>query len=242
MRHIGIAGLECFDGPCNPTSRPVCVGCGIRPLKVYQGDGASQKNHTRARRDGVGILLCGQYRNIIDKYPYFAIDNGAYGAWSSGQPWNERRFLHILNRVLEGGHRPDFVAVPDIVAGGLESLRFSVDYIGSLPPHLPYYLVVQDGMGPDDVVPELARFRGIFVGGTMAWKLRTAPAWVELAHRHRIFCHIGRVGPWHRILWASNIGADSIDSTTWVRQDRWHHIETAMVQRTLEAPSKVGGG
>jgi hypothetical protein len=89
-------------------------------------------------------------------------------------------------------------------------------------------------MSLQDVAQELASFRGIFVGGTMDWKIRTARDWVELAHSHRILCHIGRIGPWHRILWAARIGADSIDSTTWVRQDRWHHIETARVQRSLE--------
>ena len=35
--------------------------------------------------------------------------------------------------------------------------------------------------------------------------------WVQLAHAHDLRCHIGRLGPAHRVHWARNLGCDSIE-------------------------------
>ena len=59
---------------------------------------------------------------------------------------------------------------------------------------------------------------GIFVGGSMDWKLRTMGQWAKLAHHLGLQCHVGRVGPVSRMLLAEYSGADSIDSTTWVQR------------------------
>ena len=63
-----------------------------------------------------------------------------------------------------------------------------------------------------DVMPELRRYHGIFVGGSLAWKLATGAAWAKLARRRGLRCHIGRVGTADRVHWARSIGATSIDS------------------------------
>ena len=63
-----------------------------------------------------------------------------------------------------------------------------------------------------DVVPHLPRYHGIFVGGSLRWKLETGAAWAELARRQSMGCHIGRVGTAARVHWARSIGATSIDS------------------------------
>lgn len=74
------------------------------------------------------------------------------------------------------------------------------------------FLAVQDGMTVADVVPHLPRYHGIFVGGSLRWKLETGAAWAELSRRHGMGCHIGRVGTAARVHWARSIGATSIDS------------------------------
>ena len=68
------------------------------------------------------------------------------------------------------------VIVPDIVAGGLASLERSAFWRDTVPTEFAAYLAVQDGMTEADVVPELRRYQGIFVGGSLAWKLATAGA------------------------------------------------------------------
>jgi hypothetical protein len=107
---------------------------------------------------------------------------------------------------------PDFVVVPDLVAGGLASLTWSAFWRDSVPGEFRAYLAVQDGMTATDVVPHLARYDGIFIGGSLRWKLATGGAWAEVARRHGLGCHIGRVGTAARVHWARSIGATSIDS------------------------------
>jgi len=82
----------------------------------------------------------------------------------------------------------------------------------SARPGLRFYLAVQDGMAAADVRAAIAGFGGIFVGGTLSWKLQTGASWVRLAHELGLPCHVGRVGTARRVRWARRIGADSIDS------------------------------
>jgi hypothetical protein len=113
--------------------------------------------------------------------------------------------------MLYRGIVPDFVVVPDIVAGGLASLAWSAFWRPSVPAEFPAYLAVQDGMTAADVVPQLAMYQGLFVGGSLAWKLETSARWVQLAHAHGMRCHIGRVGTADRVRWARDVSADSIE-------------------------------
>lgn len=116
---------------------------------------------------------------------------------------------------------PDFLVLPDIVGGGLASLELSLSWLPRLSGVAPPYLAVQDGMPEEAVSRSCAGITGIFVGGTLQWKLRTAAAWVALAHRLEMRCHIGRVGTVDRLRWARRIGADSIDSSLplWSREN-----------------------
>lgn len=233
-RQIGTASATCFDGPCRPWTKGGCVSCGVRPMKLYQGNNGSINTRTFSQKVGMGILLTVQYRDI-NRYPYYCLDNGAFPAWVHKREWDERTFLKMLDKCLEADKAPDFVVVPDQVAKGRESLEFSNRWLERLPrAQTRYMLAVQDGMTTQDVENVIDQYGGLFVGGTMDWKLRTSPEWVELAHLHRKPCHIGRIGPWERIVWAARIGADSIDSTTWVQQPRFYHIENAKAQELLE--------
>jgi len=83
-----------------------------------------------------------------------------------------------------------------------------------------------------DVRPHLVAYRGIFVGGSLRWKLATGAAWVRFAHAHGRRCHIGRVGTPERVAWARAIGADSIDSALPVR-----HAKHLAFLAALGAPS-----
>jgi hypothetical protein len=68
-----------------------------------------------------------------------------------------------------------------------------------------------DGMTEADVIPELRWYQGVFVGGSLAWKLATGGAWTKLARRRGLRCHIGRVGTAARVHWARSVGATSIE-------------------------------
>lgn len=139
-------------------------------------------------------------------------DPGAFRDWRAGVAFDVTRFLRDLRWMNYRGLVPDFVIAPDIVAAGLASLDFSAEWRDVIPEHFPTYLAVQDGMTSADVAAHLDRYDGLFVGGTLEWKLATAGAWVQLAHAHGKRCHVGRVGTAARVRWARRIGADSIDS------------------------------
>lgn len=240
MRQLGIAGIKCFDGPCNPWGKIACNGCPMRPMKIYSGNVQGPRLEI-LRQHGYGMFVSDQYRDVAGRVPYYALDNGAFVSYKTGQLWDDEAFLARTLRYLELDHKPDFVVVPDKVAQGIESLAFSVEWLGQLPPMngVRRYLAVQDGMEQGDVEAVLGRFGGLFVGGTRRWKYATARTWVELAHRHNKPCHIGRVYQPKFIAWARDIGADSIDSTGWARNGTWVYIEQAGMIRTF---SRSSGG
>ena len=157
----------------------------------------------------------------------------------NGVDFDKTKFLKtIYEKLPKSEMSPDFIVVPDKVGAGIESLRFSLAWHSRLKYMKEYnwYLAVQNGMVIDDVEKIIADFDGIFVGGTVKWKVKTGEYWVKLAHKYNKPCHIGRVGTFKRVLWAKRIKADSIDSTNFVRNPNgFRPLESAKVQTMLEA-------
>ena len=170
---------------------------------------------------GMGLLICDHWREP-SQWPFFAVDNGCYAAFRKGQVWNPGPFLSILSKLRDRGLTPDFVVLPDLVSDP-ESLRLSLIWlpvIRTMYPGFPVYLAVQDGMDREKVRAAVKEngIEGLFVGGSMDWKLATMADWCAMAHELGIGCHVGRIGPADRIRMALDCGADSIDSTTWVQR------------------------
>lgn len=164
---------------------------------------------------------------------FWALDNGAYSVWVNDLSFPAELFLKTLSKI-PSNNPPDFIVCPDIVAAGIKSLSFSLSWIKRLPNDYEYYLSVQDGMEEKDVLSIIKDFDGVFVGGTMSWKLRTGKGWCQFAHKNSIPCHIARIGTFKRLLFAKNMGADSIDSSTFVQgPNRLKRIENIIGQKTL---------
>jgi hypothetical protein len=145
------------------------------------------------------------------RHPWF-FDNGAFGDWKAGRAFDSEAFEADLQAIERSGDRPDFIVAPDIVAGGMESLEFSKAWLPRLQRlGVPLYLAVQDGMGAE-IGSELEPFAGIFIGGTLPWKLKTGRMWAALAKTYGLKCHIGRCGTARRIQWAKRLDVDSVDS------------------------------
>jgi len=175
-------------------------------LMVYIGQTASKA--LIRRLIGYGFGECVQPDEWPPRrHPWF-LDNAAYRAWANKEEWNPAPFEYVLGACKSWP--PDFVIAPDVVAGGADSMALSLSWVSRIP--YPAYLAVQDGMTEANVAAALPRFAGLFVGGSLPWKIRGAHHWVNLAHKHGKPCHIGRVGTARRVRWAKRIGADSIDS------------------------------
>lgn len=142
-------------------------------------------------------------------------DNGAYSDFTAGKEFDWEAFWQDVARIrqLDAMDLPQWFVAPDIVGGGDQSLERSLSVVDS-NPDLPWLLAVQDGMTPTRVAASLERdaIRGLFVGGSVEWKLRTGASSVAMAHGVGKICHIGRVGSYKRVSWAKWAGADSIDS------------------------------
>jgi hypothetical protein len=142
----------------------------------------------------------------------YALDNGAWTAYQQKKPFNVELFKKLVENLGAGA---DWVACPDIVAGGLESLAFSMSWLPWCLARVRLVLIpVQDGMTADDVRPLLGPLVGIFVGGTTEWKLETLPVWGRLAAETGCYLHIGRVNSAKRIKACAFVGADSFDGTS----------------------------
>lgn len=190
----------------------------------YCGQSRSAEVVAKLAAAGIGeCFTAGQDYWPPRRTPFF-IDCGTFGPWKRNEAWDPAPFKEALRRCREEGKTPDFVVAPDLIGGGLDSLEQSLGWLHLLHG-FRVVLAVQDGMHTRQVAKVLHRFHGIFVGGTLGWKIRTSREWVRLAHRHGKPCHIGRVGIPKRVRWAQRIGADSIDSCQplWsvVNLDRW---------------------
>ena len=177
---------------------------------VYIGQSRGAKMIARLTELGFGEMTV--RGELEPRRTPWAFDNGAFRDWKKGVPFDAVRFSRDVARIREMESRPDFVVVPDVVAGGVESLDVSLGWLDELAGVAPLYLAVQDGMGIHHWHAYADRFDGIFVGGTVPWKIRTGEGWVKAAHSTGKPCHVGRVGTGKRVRWARRIGVDSIDS------------------------------
>ncbi len=157
----------------------------------------------------------------------WGFDNGAFRDWRAGKAFDAESYQFRLAMAQRIGI-PYMAVCPDIVAGGLQSLEFSLSWRKRLPDDFPWYLAVQDGMSQEDVIPVLDQFSGIFLGGTNRFKA-TALHWCELAHQHGKLFHYARAGTRQKLDHARMIGADSVDSAfpLWV-QSRFEQFSAAM--------------
>jgi hypothetical protein len=155
------------------------------------------------------ISATGVHRTEAFRY---AIDNGAWTAFAQRRPWDEAAFRQLVTNL---GAAADFIVVPDIVAGGLESLRVSERWLPELDGIGKRRLIaVQDGMTPADIRPLIGGDVGIFVGGSTNFKIMTMGRWADLARECGAYCHVGRVNTEPRIRMCGRHGVDSFDGTS----------------------------
>jgi len=155
----------------------------------------------------------GAQRGPFPFLPY-ALDNGAFGAFTSGKAWDVHAWRSLLGWAQECGQRPIWSLVPDVVGDKLATLDLWHQYASEVKAcgFRPAF-AVQDGMMPEDV-PDAAEV--IFVGGSTEWKWNTAGMWCD-AFDH---VHIGRVNTLRWLRVSAKHGAKSVDGTGWFRGDQ----------------------
>jgi len=160
---------------------------------------------------GWGLLVSATGVQSREGFDVWCLDNGAWTAHQKGTEWNADLFVKLCHKLGAGAQ---FVVVPDIVGGGLDSLQLSLSWLPRLDHVAQRRLIaVQDGMVPNDIRQYLNKRVGIFVGGTTDWKINTMRAWGNLAKDTGAYLHIGRVNTQRRIRLCKDCGADSFDGS-----------------------------
>lgn len=215
-------------------------------MKIYLGNVGKLDYIRLCRENNYGICYIASDWRYPKPGIFWFLDNGAFSYWKKGIKFDERKFLEALWKIESCNSLPDFIVTPDIVAGGLASLDYSLQWLDAIPSHHPVYLAVQDGMIQEDIEDHIPLFDGLFLGGTPDWKWQTAGAWVNYAHSQGKPCHIGQVGKYRYILRARALGADSVDSSTIAQADNsgpygqykgFRRLEAVKKQATLDTRS-----
>lgn len=117
----------------------------VSEIVAYASRTGTRRNLDALRARGWRLLVSATGAHRTEGFPY-AIDNGAWTAFQKKQPFDSRAFIRVV--VLLGA-LADWVACPDIVAGGLQSLRLSMKWLPWVLQHTPRALLpVQDGQIP----------------------------------------------------------------------------------------------
>lgn len=198
-------------------------------MKIYTGTSWSSDNQKRCAELEIGMMsspvdLVHPDKIISDVD--VSCDNGAFRHYREGTKFDEKKFYAWMDSIER---RIDFIPVPDIVRGGMESYEFSARHVDKIP--FRKYFVVQDGMTFNLVHPVLSECDGCFIGGstkvgkTEGWKWRTAPHWIENCHAIGLPVHMGRCpGNVVGLYAAQQIGIDSIDVSTLIRHQQLERV------------------
>lgn len=182
-------------------------------LMAYASRTGTRRNLDALRAAGWRLLVSARGVLRHEGFPY-ALDNGAWTAFQKGEPFDVPAFEKAVEW---GAAAADWLILPDIVGGGIESLRFSMEWAPRLAGLCPLLLAVQDGMTPADVAPIVGAQIGIAVGGSTEWKEQSLPAWGALARETGAYLHVLRVNTCRRIDLCRDAGADSFDGSSVTR-------------------------
>jgi hypothetical protein len=198
---------------------------------AYASRTGTRRNLGALRAAGWRLMISPAGELRTEGFERYSIDNGAWTAHTLKQPWDEQRYLFALEHF---GARADFVVVPDIVLGGLESLDLSLSWLERVASATSLPLIaVQNGMTPSHLAGIIGPRVGIFIGGDDPWKEATAKVWSRAAHAAGAHCHMGRVNTRRRLKIAGVAGVDSFDGSGASRYEK--HLRR--MERWLRQPT-----
>jgi hypothetical protein len=193
-------------------------------MMIYESIGGGKKINAFVKEHNLGWCLAPDNIMNPNGQPYFH-DCGTFHDKVHGKAWEIDPFKRLVAKYPDY----DFVVLPDIPQINpvcdrnegrklaMASLRMSLSYLDKIPS--PVYLAVQDWMRQDDISPYVDSVDGLFVGGSLEWKMKTALDWANLAHLHKKKCHVGRVNQYESLRFMHFCGVDSVDGSTASRHD-----------------------
>jgi hypothetical protein len=200
----------------------------------YASRTGTKRNLEALRAAGWRLLVSRADKWKTEGFRY-ALDNGAWSDFQQQRSFDEDRFERLIDKLGTGA---DWIVLPDIVAGGLESLALSMRWANRCRSVADLVLIaVQDGMEHADLAPYVGRHVGVFLGGSTEWKLARMLDWGAFCAEHRCWYHVARVNTRNRFNLAAAAGATSIDGSSASRYAKTlPDVDAWSKQRDLFAP------
>lgn len=183
-------------------------------MVAYASRTGTRRNLDALRHAGWRLMVSARGALRTEGFRY-ALDNGAWTSFQRGEPFDEIAFERAVALLGAGA---DWIVLPDIVMGGVESLEFSRTWLARLRNRrslssAKFMLAVQNGSTPGHIRDLIDPRVGIFVGGDTDWKLATMAEWARLARAQGALCHVGRVNSARRIRLCAAAGVHSFDGS-----------------------------
>lgn len=195
-----------------PRLRGVGKSVVIKPIALV-GDTSDSRYHAIMKEHGIGMMFTERPPKIRYEGMPWAFDNGCFSAWWNKKDWDSTAWHIRLDKIHAMQLPPPlFAVVPDLPTRGLESLRFSRDWVEVIPKQFPAALALQDGMTFQEVKKDLKKYPWLFLGGSDAFKVQAAD-WVRFARDNGKKIHYARASTLEKLEWAIHLEVDSLDSS-----------------------------
>ena len=205
----------------------------------YASRTGTRRNLDSLRAHGWGLLISRAWPPWrTEGFARICADNGAWADFQAGRQFDQDAYERFLDWLGALPNEPDWVVLPDIVAGGIASLELSMHYLNRCRALAPLLLIaVQDGMTFDDLAPLVSPSVGVFLGGSTEWKLATMLEWGAFCAERGVHYHVARVNTTKRMALAIAAGAASIDGSSASRYSvNLPKLSSASRHRDLFAP------
>ena len=181
----------------------------------YASRTGTKRNLAALRKAGWGLLVSRAAEWRTEGFERICGDNGAWADFQAKRPFDEAEFEEFLEWLADQPVVPDWIVLPDIVAGGKASLALSLRYLNRCRAVAPLVLIaVQDGMRTADLEPHVGPSVGIFLGGSTEWKLAHMAEWGQFCAARGLYYHVARVNTARRFALAAAAGANSVDGSS----------------------------
>ncbi len=177
-----------------------------------------------------GLIATPQRRGSYIPAGYLWLaDNGCFsGAWC------EAAWLKWLDANAHHQARCVMATAPDVVGDAVATLDRYRWYVRLLHGRgWRVGLVAQDGL---ESLRWPLDYDGLFIGGTIAWKLSDAADWcIRKAQKEGKWTHVGRVNGGRRIRHFKLVGVDSVDGTSicYNPPDEFRKLSNALAYQPL---------
>jgi hypothetical protein len=175
---------------------------------------------------GIGLMIQpgNSYHLKVDRYPFWAADNGAFTRAPGG--FSEERFRAMLDRpaLRDAAAGCLFVVAPDklivledgtVIGDAMGTLMQFHDWAVEIrAAGFPVALVAQNGLEKLLHIVPWGMVDCLFIGGNTEWKLSDeARTCIVEAKRRGKITHMGRVNSFGRLARASEMLCDTADGT-----------------------------